>query len=261
MKSILWLVLLAVVLGGCRRSEPIGPIFPAPHELAGVPFRIKTIRQQEFYNNPLAYDQDFTTAYRYDSLGRVVFIENVWRNENREYQYQGDKLAKRLTYHRGTLTLRETFEYDAQGKLTRLVQSDSKPHYVHTFRYNTEGRIDEVRIEALNFSYVRVSRYVWKAGNVVERNEFDGAGKPQSEWAFEYDSALNPHALSPADPDVPTSRNNVVRSTLTRDYTGLIDPIANPVLVQLTNTPEGLPRQKRYNYSGRTETFEYEARR
>jgi len=192
MKIIHWAVLVLVVLGGCRRSEPI---FPAPNDLEQVPFRIKTIRQQEFYNNPLAYDQDFTTAYRYDSLGRVIFIQNVWRNEDREYRYQGDQLATRLTYSFGALTLRETFEYDAQGKLTRLTQSDTKPHYVHTFRYNAEGRIDEVRIEALNFTYVRVSRYVWKNGNVVARHEFDGAGKPQSEWATEYDSAPNPYAL------------------------------------------------------------------
>lgn len=258
MKTIRWVVLLAVILGACRRSEPI---FPAPNALSQVPFRIKSIRQQTFYNDPMVHDQDFTTAYRYDSLGRVIFIENHWRNQDREYQYQGDKLTVRLTYNSGTLTLRETFEYDAQGKLMRLTQSDSKPHYVHTFRYNAEGRIEEARVEALNFSYVRVSRYVWEAGNVVAMNEFDGTGKPRSEWRFEHDSAPNPHALSPADPDVPTSRNNPVRSTLTRDYTGLIDLVANPVVVQHTYTPEGLPRQKRYNYSGRTETFEYEARR
>lgn len=257
MKTIHWVLFLAVVLGACRRSEPV---FPAPDESERLPFRIKTIRQQTFYNNPLAYDQDFTTAYRYDSLGRVIFIQNVWRNEDREYQYQGDKLATRLTYHFGTMTLRETFEYDAQGKLTRLTRSDSKPHYVHTFRYNAEGRIGEVREEALNFTYVRVSRYVWKNGNVVAQNIFDGGGKPQWEWTTEYDSAPNPYALSPADPDVPTSRNNPVRSTLTRDYTGLIDLAANPVVVVHTYTPEGLPQQKRYNYSGRTDTFTYEPR-
>lgn len=258
MKILRWAILLTVVLGACRRSEPV---FPAPNDLAQVPFRIKTIRQQTFYNDPMVYDQDFTTAYRYDSLGRVVFIKNVWRNQDREYQYQGDKLVTRLTYSFGTLTLRETFEYDAQGKLTRLTQSDSKPHYLHTFRYNAEGRIEEVRREALNFTYVRVSRYVWKAGNLVGLNEFDGAGKPQSEWSFEYDSAPNPYALSPADPDVPTSRNNPVRSTLTRDYTGLIDLAANPVVVAHAYLPEGLPLRKSYNYSGRTETFGYEARR
>jgi len=51
-----------------------------------------------------------------------------------------------------------------------------------------------------------------------------------------------------------------VRSTLVRDYTGLIDLVANPVVILHTYTAEGLPQQKRYNYSGRTETFTYESR-
>jgi len=258
MKTLRWAVLLAVVLSACRSNDPITP---APNNLTQVPFRIKTIRQQTAYDDPTVRDQDFTTAYRYDSLGRVIFIENHWLNRNLENQYQGNKLAVRLTYSFGTLTLRETFEYDAQGNLTLLIQADDRPRYAYTFRYTPEGRMREVRVESLTFSYVRVSQYVWKGGNVVARNEFDGAGKPLSEWTTEYDSALNPYALSPADPDVPTSRNNPLRSTLTRDYTGLIDLIANPVEIAHDYSPEGLPLRKRYNYSGRTETFAYEARR
>lgn len=258
MKTLRWAILFAVVLSACRSSEPV---LPAPADLSQVPFRIKTIRQQTAYNDPLVRDQDFTTAYRYDSLGRVTFIENHWPNQNLEYQYQGDKLAVRLTYSFGTLTLRETFEYDAQGNLTRLTQADDRPRYAHTFRYTPEGRMREVRVESLTFSYVRVSRFVWDGDNVVARNEFDGAGKPLSEWTTKYDSAPNPYALSPADPDVPTSLNNPIHSTLVRDYTGLIDLAANPVVVTHEYSPEGLPLRKRYNYSGRTETFAYEARR
>ena len=257
MKTLRWAILLAVVLVACRRSEPV---FPAPNDLEQVPFRIKTIRKQVDYGNPNFRGQDFTTVYRYDSVGRVAFIEDAWWNRDLEYQYRGDKLVARLTYERDSLVFRETFEYDAQGKLTRLNWTGNGSRHVQTFRYNAEGRIEEVRFEALTYTYARVTRYVWKNGNAVAQYEFDGTGKPQSEWTTEYDSAPNPYALSPADPDVPLSRNNPVRSTLTRDYTGLIDLIANPVVMAYTYTPESLPRQKRYNYSRRTETFTYESR-
>lgn len=257
MKTIRWVVLLTVISGACR---PSGPIFPAPNELAQVPFRLKTIRKQVDYGNPNFRGQDFTTAYRYDSLGRVTFIEDAWWNRDLEYRYQGDRLAARLTYVRDSLVFRETFEYDAQGKLLRLDWSGNGSKAVRTFRYNAEGRIEEIRYEALTYTYVQVSRYVWEGGNVVAQNEFDGAGKPQSEWTFEYAPAINPHALTPTDPDVPTSRNNLVRTTLKRDYTGLIDLVANPIVVAYDYNAEGLPKVGRYNYSGRTETFTYEPR-
>ncbi|MCY7349389.1 MAG: hypothetical protein LH606_01805 [Cytophagaceae bacterium] len=253
-------VLLFMLGAACR---PDGPIFPVPNDLSQVPIRIKTIRQQTDYGDPNVYNQDITSVYHYDSLGRVVRIERQWNDRDILYQYQGNQLSTRLTRLRrdSSIAFHETFEYDAQGKLTRLNWAGNGSQHVKTFRYNADGRIEEVRLEALNYKYVTVSRYVWKDGNVVAINKFDGAGKPQSEWTFDYDSAINPLALTPADPDEPTSRNNTTRSTLKRDYTGLIDLAANPVVVKYIYTVNGLPIRKSYNYSGRMETFGYEARR
>ncbi|MCY7351376.1 MAG: hypothetical protein LH606_12030 [Cytophagaceae bacterium] len=251
-------VLLFMLGAACR---PDGPIFPVPNDLSQVPFRIKTIRQQASYASVKLPNQDFTSVYRYDSLDRVVRIENYWSNRNLEYQYQGDRLATRLTYDFGKLAFHETFEHDAQGKLTRLNWTGNGALHVKTFRYNADGRIEEVRLEALNSKYVAVNRYVWKDGNVVAINKFDGAGKPQSEWTFDYDSAINPLALTLADPDEPTSRNNATRSTLKRDYTGLIDLAVNPVIIKHVLKANGLPLTKSYNYVKRLETFGYEARR
>lgn len=259
MKKLTWILLLALGVA-CR---PDGPVFPIPNDLSQVPLRIKTIRQQASYGNPKTPNQNFTSVYRYDSLGRVVFIENHWSNRNLEYQYQGDKLAARLTYAFGKLIFHETFEYDAQGKLTRLNWTGNGSLRVETFRYNADGQIGEVHSEFPNFNFPtkRVERYVWKNGNVVAINKFYGTGKPQSEWTYDYDSTINPYALTPADPDEPTSRNNLIRSTLKRDYIGNIDLAANPVIIRHVLKANGLPLRKSYNYDKRLETFGYEARR
>ncbi len=258
----LWIIFCLLGTTACRNTDS-DPVFPVPNDLTQVPFRIKTVRQQTDYGDPKFRNQDNTAVYHYDSLGRVLRIERQWDDRDLEYQYQGSQLSTRLTRLRrdSSIVFRETFEYDSQGKLNRLNWSGNGSQYVRTFRYDTQGQIVEIRHEALNYVYVGLSNYRWENGNVVAMNEFDGAGKPQSEWTYGYDSAINPQALSPADPDGLVNRNNLIRTTLVRDYAGIIDLVANPLTVKHDYTPSGLPLRKYYNYSGRTETFAYEDRR
>lgn len=130
---------------------------------------------------------------------------------------------------------------------------------VYDYRYNDVGQLIEIEQIMQGNVYYNLTRYVWQDGNIVYRTDYDLNEKKKSEWSYEYDRNGNPFRLVPYNPDDPfqfTANNRKVEH-LVRDYTGLIDPIANPVLFTYMYDHNRLPVSAAINY-GLVQRFEYE---
>lgn len=256
MKTIInVLFTVSVMLLSCR--EPT----VTEQFVSTLPLRLKArtdVRPTNYTN------KEVTALYSYDSLNRVVRIDRDWIDRNVIYQYQNGRLVTRLTQSTqdGRIFFRDTLAYSPNGQMIRKTAVQNGSSSVYEYRYNNAGQIVEVEQRATGYRYYNLTRYVWQNGNIVFRTEYDLNETKKSDWSYQYDRNANPFRLSPYNPDDPFqfTANNRTVERLDRDYTGLIDLIANPILFAYTYNSDRLPTDVTINY-GLIQRFEYEPKR
>lgn len=133
------------------------------------------------------------------------------------------------------------FEYDAQGRTTKIKRDNS----VITFVYNAKGLIEK-QINTASSGASLTSTYKYDSrDNLVEQN--DGQGNISS---YEFDNKINPYYLIKHNPHIITafivSPNNVVKV----NYSG------GSHLISYEYNSAGLP-VKMLDSNGQTYLFEY----
>ncbi len=256
--------LTLTLLFGLAACSPLQEPTPSPflgNSVSDLPYRIRT-RSYPAIKKGIPYQA--TATYRYDSLNRLTRIDSAWSDRSFLYRYDNNRLVERLTVSVTTndVFFRETFEYDSSGRLLRSLWTGNGAASENKYGYNKDGMIAEIQTNALTYTYKRLSAYYWQNGNIVAITYWNDKGEKQSEWSYQYDNQPNISALLSTSPNpddaFSMNRNNIVVSTLERDYTGLIDLIVNPVRYTFTYDVNGLPVRRLVNYNERPEEFAYE---
>ncbi len=262
MKFLPLLIGVSSVLAGCLATSEPAPFLK--NSVSELPYRLKG-RTYPAIRRGVRYQA--TATYHYDSLNRLVRQDSSWTDRTILYRYIGNRVVGRLTVSvaNGAVFFRDTLIYTSTGQLLSSQQTANGSTSEYLYRYDKQGQLTEIITQALTYDYYyRRATYSWQNGNITNVTFWNRKGEKQSEWSYQYDNQANPLALLPAspNPDDPFAlcRNNVVVSNLDRDYTGLIDLIANPVRITFTYNSTGLPTEKRFNYDDRTEVFTYESK-
>ncbi|MCB0521924.1 MAG: hypothetical protein H6577_27285 [Lewinellaceae bacterium] len=244
-------VLLSIFLfASCKKETSI-----QPNEKPNINLRIKSIAYSGWSDNG-------TKLFSYDNEGRLARTYNEKRKEAFSFLY-GDngKLEKkaRITYYSGIEDTAswEIFSYDENGYLVQEINYGKDTTYSSTHNYKVDGtgRIVEVKTDYPN-GFLRY-KYFWKNGNAVKREDYNGNGL-MHEWLYEYDSKISPFCLTQEYIEAPeyATQNNVIKTTV-KDYTGLLDLIANPMIYNHDYNQDGLPTKISTNF-GWTLEYEYE---
>jgi hypothetical protein len=261
-----FIVLTSFVFGllACSSFEEPTPF--QGNSASELPYRIKT-RVYPTVRKGITYRA--TATYHYDSLNRLTRIDSTMSDRSILYRYADNRLSERLTISTtdGRTFFRETFEYDAVGRLAQSLwrTGDGQSQLQKRYAQDPDGRISRIETKSLNYTFNRVATYEWENGNVRRELTSDETGKRLYEYSYQYDEQPNHLALPPIspDPDDPfaQTRNNLITDQLDRDYTGLIDPIVNPARYRLVYNAAGLPVLRSFNYFDQYEEFTYEPKR
>jgi YD repeat-containing protein len=200
-------IFLLSVLAGCRNE--------AVEELGG---------QRKLYQVKMNDHISSTFAYTTSGLLREQSFHSACQTnpvEEWEYQYQDGRVSSVLTVSRSHLSsiaamcnpsagLRdeEKFEYDTEGRISRIVRANS----FTTLTYNASGRVEKRTLHQTDRTAQGTILYRYDGrGNLVEEEE-DGLVT-----RYEYDNKVNPFYLMNHRPGwiSPWNRspNNVVRAT------------------------------------------------
>ncbi|MCF8244217.1 MAG: hypothetical protein K9J37_03445 [Saprospiraceae bacterium] len=78
-----------------------------------------------------------------------------------------------------------------------------------------------------NNEYWSSHKYIWENGNIKKKEDYDGEfGQLEHEWFYEYSNALNYQFVLGLFPEYPEYlTKNMGKSTMAKDYTGLLDLI------------------------------------
>ncbi|CAN7219228.1 MULTISPECIES: RHS repeat-associated core domain-containing protein [unclassified Pseudomonas] len=117
--------------------------------------------------------------YRYDSLGRLVSVDD---GHDHPLEFEYDQQDRLITEHQGWGTLR--YAYDACGQLNRLRLPDgSKLDYHHA-----KGGA----LTAIDLNGTRLTNHTYKSGRELQRQQ----GLLLSEYAYDEQGRLKAHAVS-----------------------------------------------------------------
>ncbi|ANI58005.1 RHS repeat-associated core domain-containing protein [Pseudomonas sp. GR 6-02] len=117
--------------------------------------------------------------YRYDSLGRLVSVDD---GHDHPLEFEYDQQDRLITEHQGWGTLR--YGYDACGQLNRLRLPDgSKLDYHHA----KGGALTDIDLNG-----ARLTDHTYKSGREVQRQQ----GLLLSEYAYDDQGRLKAHAVS-----------------------------------------------------------------
>jgi len=256
MKNFILVLLSVLFLSSCTYDAYLLPL--PPGEKPSLDVRLSSITTPPYGLNT----QDIEEYY-YDAKGRLARIEN--ENRKRTYLFEYDdssRLQKRTiiyAYHGVPDTnLVQLFTYDGDGHLSK--KEDLKPDgtVVRIYQYDTDdfGRITEQQLLGANGELTFRYEYIWEGDDMVHQKDYAGYDDLMHEWFNEYDDRLNPFCYVMPYPELPQSLHNLVKSTA-KDYTGMLDLIANPATYAYEYRPDGLPKKENSNW-GRQRVFEYE---
>jgi len=259
MSTTFHLPLLLCFLASCTQADLPPPPTTPPGEKPELDIRLKKV----ISNSGFASSEE-TEEFFYDSEGKLVSIENDRLKQTLVYQYDtAGLLVKRLvirSYSTPPDTFPQYYFYDSMGHLQRkeTYGSDGLPHNKYLFETDEFGRITEqqfyLKIDTALYSFRY--EYIWDGDNVIQQNDYDPNGNILHEWFNEYDQYLNPFCYTAQYIELPTSRNNLIKSTAV-DHTGLLDLVANPIEFSIEYQEDGLPEKIDANW-GRSQVFEYE---
>lgn len=240
---------------------------PVPAQGNSAAASLYRIRQQSYPAFVKGVYYRATATYHYDSLNRLTRIDSVWLDRSYLYKYANNRLAERLTVSvaNGAVFFRETFEYDAVGRLIRKLFTDNSFTTEYSYAYRPDGLMAGVQANSLSYADKQSTLYYWENGNIVGRSEWNDKGEKQSDWSYQYDNQPNISALLPVSPSpddaFSTNRNNVTVTKLDRDCSGLIDIGINPNRPTIIYNADGLLVKRLWNYDNRYEEFGYERKR
>jgi len=256
MKNLLLALLSALSLSACTYDAYVPPLHPTDKPPLDVRFsRITTL--------PYFLYLEEIEEYFYDAQGRLARIENQKRKSTFLFEYDdSNRLVKRTIIYAydgvPDTSLFQLFTYDEDGHLSKKENTKPDGTYILIYQYKTDdfGRITEEGYLGANNEFTLNYEYIWAGDDMVHQKDYDGDGNLTHEWFNEYDDMLNPFCYVTPWPDLPQSRNNLLKSTA-KDYTGLLDLLANPLEFSYEYNPDGLPNKESTNW-GRERVFEYE---
>lgn len=263
MRSTCIIVLIASLIA-CQKGDflPRAPF--SAKAVTDLPFRVKSLAYPA-YQKGVQYRA--TATYHYDGQNRLLRIDSLSQDRNVVYTYTNNQLTERLTTSTtdGAVFFRETFVYGPSGQLLSSLWTANGSTTEYRYTYDSAGHLSAKETNALSYKYKHTEQYRWENDNLVAMTDYDEKGQKRSEWSYTYDQQANYQALLPISPNpddaFAQTRNNRVSTTLNRDYTGLIDLIANPVASQFSYNTNALPSRITTSYSDYYTELVYEDKR
>lgn len=185
-------------------------------------------------------NQNWQENYLYDAEDRLIQV-NDWRGAGMRYElnYDGERLVEVQTFQISDdrPLFRDELTYDQRGRLFKVFnyatsnEGDLALSNIAELLYDKEGRI---RQRKQTFAYdpevVRVETYFWKDGNIIQAVYGDDDGNTSYVFSYEHDQKINylQYRKHRVEDITNWNQNNVIRSELTQDNTGLIDLVCNP---------------------------------
>lgn len=199
-------------------------------------------------------DRSWVEDYFYDIEERLIRVDDL-RSLGRRYDliYERERLAEVITHRISDdlLIFRDELEYDEQGRLIKTLNysingGETVPlARTNEYTYNEAGAIIQKTTYSANSNIPgQIEKYFWENGNVIrtEHHE-DNDDNLSYTFAYEYDQSFNYNRYQTHktyDFSV-WNQNNITRTTLTKDCTGLIDLYCNPCTSYFTYDAANYP--------------------
>ncbi len=212
-------------------------------------------------------------TYEYDASGRLIKQIEKWNGVDRLWyvlNYDGDKLISRehwSEYPNSPIEMvrLDSLVYNDIGQIIEkreLLPNDNfSTHLIYFYEYDSnELPIKSRTFYPTNNEFWSSHKYIWEDGNITKKEDYEGEfGQLEHEWFYEHGDALNYQLILGLIPEHPEYRTtNMVKSSMAKDYTGLLDLICNPCKTNYKVNDEGLPTSIHYEWDEHPILLEWE---
>ncbi len=204
-------------------------------------------------------DESWIENHTYSSDGVLNRIEN-FHSLGKEYtlNYKDSRLNVYHTYRKdnGKLIFRDSIVYNENGTIHAIYNfsvnsGENLPlSWIYEYEYDNINRIKKKSTYfVITQEYTSIEKYYWSNGNIKRSEYYNGKGKLDHEFFYEYDDKINYKKEIPtgiSDP-INWSKNNITKVDR-NDYLVGIDILCQPCIAEYKYNLDNLPISIKFNW-------------